>query len=136
MYELPSAENWPGARSDLKLFYRSTANNTLTSAGYTFKFVTQSVKEYLRSYFFRIIEYRDAYDRKIREDDRGSPIERIIEFPHECFVSQSYVSSRGIKIFEFFIYLKRNISLCAIKFIFSHKHSLFIQVIEINIYNI
>lgn len=68
MYGLPSAENWLGARSGLKLFYHLAANNTLEAhvgspAGYTFKFVTQSVREIFAVIFLSNYGYRDVVDR-------------------------------------------------------------------------
>jgi len=110
VYGLPSAENWPGARSDLKLLYRPAANNTLethvgSSTGYTFKFVTQSVREYLRSYFFRIASTaRRCRSLQIDKDNRGSPIKRVIGFergyssrlqaPKDTWISYTFREAR------------------------------------------
>lgn len=109
VYRLPSAENWPGARSGLKLFYRSAANNTLEAHVELSRpdIFLNSLHNPLENICDHIsFESRVSWrirSIQIKENDRGRLIERIIEFPHECFVSQSYVSFRSIKIFEFFI---------------------------------
>lgn len=116
VYGLPSAENWLAARSGLKLFYRLAANNTLEAhvgspAGYTFKFVTQSVEEYLRSYFFWITSIMTLPVGTNRRDGRSRMVWRDMKKWVSAWMLRFIrIIPKHRQVFEFLIYLNRDVS--------------------------